>query len=40
MEIMTYPGSGVEKVEDIKGKTVAFTSADVQFGLQGAFGDC
>ena len=26
MEIITYPGSGIEKVEDIKGKKLAFTS--------------
>ena len=26
MEIITYPGSGINKVEDIKGKTFAFTS--------------
>ena len=25
MEILTYPGSGIEKVEDIKGRTLAFT---------------
>ena len=26
MEIITYPGSGIESVEDIKGKDMAFTS--------------
>ncbi|MEC8042232.1 MAG: phosphate/phosphite/phosphonate ABC transporter substrate-binding protein, partial [Pseudomonadota bacterium] len=26
MEILTYPGSGIEAVEDIKGKQLAFTS--------------
>jgi len=26
MEIITYPGSGISKVEDIRGKTLAFTS--------------
>ena len=26
MEIITYPGSGIKKVEDIRGKTLAFTS--------------
>jgi phosphonate transport system substrate-binding protein len=26
MEIITYPGSGMEKPEDLKGKTLAFTS--------------
>ncbi len=26
MEIITYPGSGINKVEDIRGKTLAFTS--------------
>lgn len=26
MEIITYPGSGIEKIEDIKGKKMAFTS--------------
>ncbi|MDO5668089.1 MAG: phosphate/phosphite/phosphonate ABC transporter substrate-binding protein [Alcaligenaceae bacterium] len=25
MEILTYPGSGIEKVEDIRGKKLAFT---------------
>lgn len=26
MEIITYPGSGIEKVEDIRGKRLAFTA--------------
>src|SRR5690554_2600673 len=26
MEIITYPGSGIEKVEDIRGKKLAFTA--------------
>ena len=33
MEIITYPGSGVTKIEDIKGKKMAFTVADLEFGL-------
>ena len=34
MEIITYPGSGVEKVEDIKGKTMAFTSETSNSGFR------
>ncbi|MBV6649769.1 MAG: phosphate/phosphite/phosphonate ABC transporter substrate-binding protein, partial [Hoeflea sp.] len=34
MEIITYPGSGVEKVEDIKGKTMAFTSETSNSGFK------
>jgi phosphonate transport system substrate-binding protein len=45
MEIITYPGSGIEKVEDIKGKQLAFTSPTSNSGfkapsaiLKGEFG--
>ncbi|MEZ5661050.1 MAG: phosphate/phosphite/phosphonate ABC transporter substrate-binding protein [Burkholderiaceae bacterium] len=34
MEIITYPGSGIEKVEDIKGKTMAFTSQTSNSGFK------
>jgi len=34
MEIITYPGSGVNKVEDIKGKTMAFTSQTSNSGFK------
>jgi phosphonate transport system substrate-binding protein len=34
MEIITYPGSGVEKVEDIKGKKMAFTSQTSNSGYK------
>jgi len=34
MEIITYPGSGVEKVEDIKGKKLAFTSETSNSGYK------
>ena len=34
MEIITYPGSGVEKVEDIKGKQLAFTSETSNSGFK------
>ena len=34
MEILTYPGSGIEKVEDIKGKTLAFTSPTYNSGFK------
>lgn len=34
MEIITYPGSGIEKVEDIKGKTMAFTSETSNSGYK------
>ena len=45
MEIITYPDSGIEKVEDIKGRTLAFTSPTSNSGfkapsalLKGEFG--
>jgi phosphonate transport system substrate-binding protein len=34
MEIITYPGSGIEKVEDIKGKKLAFTSETSNSGYK------
>ncbi len=34
MEIITYPGSGIEKVEDIKGKTLAFTTETSNSGYK------
>jgi phosphonate transport system substrate-binding protein len=34
MEIITYPGSGVNKVEDIRGKTLAFTSQTSNSGFK------
>ncbi|MGB0849157.1 MAG: phosphate/phosphite/phosphonate ABC transporter substrate-binding protein [Thiolinea sp.] len=34
MEIITYPGSGIEKVADIKGKTLAFTSPTSNSGFK------
>lgn len=34
MEIITYPGSGVEKVEDIKGKKMAFTTETSNSGFK------
>jgi phosphonate transport system substrate-binding protein len=34
MEIITYPGSGVNKVEDIKGKTMAFTAQTSNSGFK------
>ncbi|WP_299880379.1 phosphate/phosphite/phosphonate ABC transporter substrate-binding protein [uncultured Sulfitobacter sp.] len=34
MEIITYPGSGIEKVEDIKGKQMAFTSPTSNSGFK------
>ena len=34
MEIITFPGSGVEKVEDIKGKKIAFTSETSNSGYK------
>lgn len=34
MEIITFPGSGIEKVEDIKGKTLAFTSPTSNSGFK------
>ena len=34
MEIITYPGSGIEKVEDIRGKSLAFTSPTSNSGFK------
>jgi phosphonate transport system substrate-binding protein len=34
MEIITYPGSGIEKVEDIEGKQLAFTSPTSNSGFK------
>jgi phosphonate transport system substrate-binding protein len=34
MEILTYPGSGIESVEDIKGKQLAFTSPTSNSGFK------
>lgn len=34
MEIITYPGSGIEKPEDIKGKQLAFTSETSNSGFK------
>lgn len=34
MEIITYPGSGIAKVEDIKGKKLAFTSETSNSGFK------
>lgn len=34
MEILTYPGSGIEKPEDIKGKKMAFTSQTSNSGYK------
>ncbi|MCK4713130.1 MAG: phosphate/phosphite/phosphonate ABC transporter substrate-binding protein, partial [Marinosulfonomonas sp.] len=34
MEILTYPGSGIEKVEDIKGGQLAFTSPTTNSGFK------
>jgi len=34
MEIITYPGSGIEHVEDIKGKQLAFTSPTSNSGFK------
>ena len=34
MEIITYPGSGIEKVEDIKGKDMAFTAETSNSGFK------
>ncbi len=34
MEIITFPGSGIEKVEDIKGKQLAFTSETSNSGFK------
>ncbi|MEM6304518.1 MAG: phosphate/phosphite/phosphonate ABC transporter substrate-binding protein [Pseudomonadota bacterium] len=34
MEIITYPGSGIENVEDLNGKTLAFTSETSNSGFK------
>ena len=34
MEILTYPGSGIEKPQDLKGKTMAFTSETSNSGYK------
>jgi phosphonate transport system substrate-binding protein len=34
MEIITFPGSGIEKVEDLKGKQLAFTSPTSNSGFK------
>ena len=34
MEIITYPGSGIEKIEDLKGKRLAFTSETSNSGFK------
>ncbi|MBZ2169053.1 phosphate/phosphite/phosphonate ABC transporter substrate-binding protein [Marinobacter sp. F4216] len=34
MEILTYPGSGIESIEDIKGKKMAFTSPTSNSGFK------
>jgi len=34
MEVITYPGSGIEKVEDIKGKTLTHTSQTSNSGFK------
>ena len=34
MEIITYPGSGIEAIEDIKGKSLAFTSPTSNSGFK------
>jgi phosphonate transport system substrate-binding protein len=34
MEIITYPGSGIEKIEDIRGKTLAFTAETSNSGYK------
>ncbi|MDP2412267.1 MAG: phosphate/phosphite/phosphonate ABC transporter substrate-binding protein [Pseudolabrys sp.] len=34
MEIITYPGSGIDKVEDIKGKKLAFTAETSNSGFK------
>jgi phosphonate transport system substrate-binding protein len=34
MEIITYPGSGIESVEDIKGRTMAFTAETSNSGFK------
>lgn len=34
MEIITYPGSGIERIEDIKGRTLAFTAPTSNSGYK------
>ncbi|MFN4154204.1 MAG: phosphate/phosphite/phosphonate ABC transporter substrate-binding protein [Paracoccaceae bacterium] len=34
MEIITYPGSGIEKIEDIKGRTLAFSAETSNSGYK------
>ena len=34
MEIITYPGSGIEKIEDVKGRTLAFTAPTSNSGYK------
>lgn len=34
MEIITYPGSGIEKIEDLKGRTLAFTAQTSNSGYK------
>jgi len=34
MQFITYPGSGIEKIEDIKGKKLAFTSETSNSGFK------
>ncbi len=34
MEIITYPGSGIEKIEDLKGHTLAFTAETSNSGFK------
>jgi phosphonate transport system substrate-binding protein len=34
MEIITYPGSGIDKIADLKGKTLAFTSPTSNSGFK------
>jgi phosphonate transport system substrate-binding protein len=34
MEIITYPGSGIEKLEDLKGRTLAFTAETSNSGYK------
>ena len=38
LEIITYPGSGIAKVEDIRGKRMGAHVRDLELGLQGAVG--
>lgn len=34
MEILTYPGSGIEEIEDIRGRTLAFTAPSSNSGFK------